>query len=1312
MKMNMKRRRKPYFKPLQLVLTASALAWTSSARADFNPIPLTPGSFTADVVVEKTAQAPLNVFTTATMDGGTNNNSWTWYQQGYVRKWPETGLPAPGASFTALNDPGHEFRMAPSYSANNALLVYTNGSPSGTLTFTAPAAYQSLSFLAASSGGAATIQYRIVYQGGGTQTGDLAVTDWFNTTAFEVALNANGRVNMDSGAIGNLNGTTPKLFYGDVALNDTANPVQRVEFTSTSVNRAVIFAVSGYNGASFAPIAVSGYNRDMVVEATAPETGYLQNATTVTMDGGANNNLGNTWYEVGFNPLAPTTGVPAANTTFTAGGTKTFRMAPTYTTNNVLYVANFGSFISGNSLTLSSPAAYGALSFLTSSGNGPLVMNVTISHADGSSQVASLSSPDWFNQADAVWTAAGRFNTENLGLNDVNSANPRLYAPTIVLDNKTSPVTQITFDYTSGGRAAVFAISGQPAAGGNYSPVAVTGYNADAIVEASQTWPPSGLRTYTTATMDGGVNNTGNTWYEQGYYAQFPATGLPAAGTIITSADKADHHYQLPATYTGPNAAFVDSVRSNVNLTLAAPAAYSALSFLSATANNSVTNQVIIQFQDGTSETNTFVSRDWFNNTPFAFTSSGRVNVNNRTVNNAGTTNPRLYEAEFALANNRSPVTNINLRFLGAVNPTTGRMVVLAVSATAGAVRPIIATQPSPVIAVEGSNVVVSATIGGGDAPMTYQWYAGTNGVYAPVQNSSGISGATTPALNFASIGWTNAAEYLFVASNSAGSSTSSVASVTVYSGLQDVTSPGDAVAIIGGSTPAAEDVPNVINNNTTKYLNIDNDGAAPFDGPVGFTLTPAIGSTVVNVLRFYTANDAEERDPADYVFEGSNDGGGTWVPISSGALALPAARNAANLPLSPVTQGVREIRLNNTTAYTSYRVSFNTVKGNIHMMQLAEMEFLGRIADISGPPVVRKDLPATRVVYVGTTLRLSTVFGGTSPLTYSWTRNGAPLNNGGRVSGATTSELVIENFQASDVGTYQVRAQNAQGNASSTVANVSISTQPAFSGNGAGWVLNGFGTATAFQDNVLTLTDAGSQARSVFFNDPLYVQGFNASFVYQDVTVGGADGIAFLVHNSPLGTTAVGGAGGALAINGITPSVAVMFNIYNGSGIALGTNGTIVGAYTPTAPVNIASGNPIRVSINYASGNLQLTLTDTVDNSTFTTNFAINLPAQVGGETAYVGLTGATGGTSATQTVSSFRFIAVPALEIENLGTEVVVAWPGMAAGFKLQARPSLTTGTWTDVPGTVTQANGRNEIRVQPTAEMQFYRLVQTVQ
>ena len=48
-----------------------ALASASLARADFNPVPLTQGSFTADVIVEKNAERSVSDYTTLTMDGGT-----------------------------------------------------------------------------------------------------------------------------------------------------------------------------------------------------------------------------------------------------------------------------------------------------------------------------------------------------------------------------------------------------------------------------------------------------------------------------------------------------------------------------------------------------------------------------------------------------------------------------------------------------------------------------------------------------------------------------------------------------------------------------------------------------------------------------------------------------------------------------------------------------------------------------------------------------------------------------------------------------------------------------------------------------------------------------------------------------------------------------------------------------------------------------------------------------------------------------------------------------------------------------------------
>jgi hypothetical protein len=130
-----------------------------------------------------------------------------------------------------------------------------------------------------------------------------------------------------------------------------------------------------------------------------------------------------------------------------------------------------------------------------------------------------------------------------------------------------------------------------------------------------------------------------------------------------------------------------------------------------------------------------------------------------------------------------------------------------------------------------------------------------------------------------------------------------------------------------------------------TKYLNFGK-------LETGFIVTPFKTNTTVTSVQFTTANDAEARDPASYVIEGStqsftqaeltaadngNGGFGTWSLISSGALTLPVAR----LTAAPV------INFTNTTAYNSYRVRFPTVKNaaTANSMQIGEVA----LADVNG---------------------------------------------------------------------------------------------------------------------------------------------------------------------------------------------------------------------------------------------------------------------------------------------------------------------------------------------------------------------------
>lgn len=166
-----------------------------------------------------------------------------------------------------------------------------------------------------------------------------------------------------------------------------------------------------------------------------------------------------------------------------------------------------------------------------------------------------------------------------------------------------------------------------------------------------------------------------------------------------------------------------------------------------------------------------------------------------------------------------------------------------------------------------------------------------------------------------------------------------------VFSSKTNVVQAGDPIAAYqpnGGSSPGAESVENAIGHNQQKYLNFGN-GSTPMNYPLGFTVTPAVGSTIVTGLRHYSANDAPERDPAYVVLEGSLDDGASWHPIFSGPITMDIGRNGGGAaPLSPATNFVSEVSFPNTLGFTSYRWYTTALRGNVSLMQIAEVELLG----------------------------------------------------------------------------------------------------------------------------------------------------------------------------------------------------------------------------------------------------------------------------------------------------------------------------------------------------------------------------------
>src|SRR5262249_14125257 len=80
-------------------------------------------------------------------------------------------------------------------------------------------------------------------------------------------------------------------------------------------------------------------------------------------------------------------------------------------------------------------------------------------------------------------------------------------------------------------------------------------------------------------------------------------------------------------------------------------------------------------------------------------------------------------------------------------------------------------------------------------------------------------------------------------------------------------------------------------------------------------------------------------------------------------------------------------------------------------------------------------------------------------------------------------------------------------------------------------------------------LTDGGGgEAGSIFTRQKMPITGsFSTSFVLNARSVSGsADGLVFVMQNDGAGFNALGGAGGSLGFQGISPSIGIKFDLYS----------------------------------------------------------------------------------------------------------------------------------------------------------------------
>jgi hypothetical protein len=376
----------------------------------------------------------------------------------------------------------------------------------------------------------------------------------------------------------------------------------------------------------------------------------------------------------------------------------------------------------------------------------------------------------------------------------------------------------------------------------------------------------------------------------------------------------------------------------------------------------------------------------------------------------------------------------------------------------------------------------------------------------------------------------------------------------------------------------------------------------------------------------------------------------------------------------------------------------------------------------VSGPPQIYSDVQSPYFVSAGETISIPIAVYGTLPLFYHWQMSDTNavswtnLTDDGRITGSLSNVLTINNATKNDAGDYRLMiTNNSGGSAQSGLATLVVGGLPlSFFGDGAGWTATSRGgfTHPAIADGVVTLTDGtAGEGRAFFFGTPQYIRAFKASYTYQDVNHGTADGVAFVLQNDPRGRSALGPTPGTgLGCNGITPGFDMDITILAAGGFGVDTNGaTGTSAGKNTGSVSTVSGDPIDVTIFYANGQLAVTLTDAVAQTSFKTNLVVgDLPTLLGDETAYVGFTGADGSSAgSTQTISNFTFVSIPTQTIQLTGSNALISWPGAISSYLLEQNTNLATTNWVVVTNSDNLSNGLHQIMVPTIGTNGFYRL-----
>ena len=94
--------------------------------------------------------------------------------------------------------------------------------------------------------------------------------------------------------------------------------------------------------------------------------------------------------------------------------------------------------------------------------------------------------------------------------------------------------------------------------------------------------------------------------------------------------------------------------------------------------------------------------------------------------------------------------------------------------------------------------------------------------------------------------------------------------------------------------------------------------------------------------------------------------------------------------------------------------------------------------------PVSFTSQPKSQTLYVGRTASFRVAVVGSGTISYRWRKNGSNLSDGGKISGTTTTNLVISNVTGPEVGSYDVVVTVGADSVPSQPATLAVAPSPA----------------------------------------------------------------------------------------------------------------------------------------------------------------------------------------------------------------------------------------------------------------------------